>query len=325
MKGTKTFKLLCPLALAALVALGIALEAPGAAERMQFGSAFRGSPRYDLLAWVLENQGYWKEQGLEMEWVPFRGASLMYQTLAAGKIFMGVSDVASFVQAASMGSPVILVADLKTPQYFSLWVRGDGPIKEGKDLKGGRIGISRRGGASHAFALLITRNLGVEKETRIISLGGFRERVAALKSGVIQAFTQTVSPIANLVASGELRELASAKDFLPKDFIEFAYFAEKEFVSRKPDIVGRALKALLKGADFIMKDREWTKKRLMSDFGYTEGGAKLALDELDFTGAGTPVTRRAVEATINFFVEYGIIPKEKAPNPDTLYTNRFVQ
>ena len=319
--STRTF-----LAVTAIVlTLGLGLPLIAVAEKMQFGSAFRGSARYDLLGWTLENRGFWKEQGLEMEWIPFRGGSLMYQTVAAGKLFMGVSDVASFIQAASMGSPVVLVADIKSPEYFSLWVRGDGPVKDGKDLKGGRIGISRMGGASHAFALLITRSLGMEKEIRIISLGGDRERIAALKSGAIQAFTQTVPPVANLVASGELRELTSSKQYLPKDFIEFIYFAEKEFINRRPDIVGRALKALLKGGDFIMKDREWTKKKLMSDFGYSEGGVKLALDGLDFTGAGTPVTRKAVESTINFFVDYGIIAKEKAPNPDTLYTNKFVQ
>lgn len=306
-----------------IAGLGLASQLALAQEKLQFGAAFKGSPRYDLLSWVAENKGFWKDHGLKVDWIPFRGSSLMFRTMAAGKMFIGVSDIASLVRGAARGVPVIIVADLKSPQYFSLWVTGDGPIKTGKDMKGGRIGISRKGGASHTYAILLSRRLGVEKDVKIISLGGFRERIAALKSGAIEAFIQTLSPVANMVASGEMRRLATAKDLMPEDFIDFALFAEKGFLARKRDTVARVTKALIKSALFIADNTEWTKQKLQQNFNYTPKGAVVALPEMNFAGAGTPINPKAMASTVNFFLKHKII--KKAPSVEGLYTNDFVK
>ncbi len=306
-----------------LSGLGLSSQMALGQEKLQFGAAFKGSPRYDLLSWVAENKGFWKDQGLKVDWIPFRGSSLMFRTMAAGKLFIGVSDIASFVRGAAKGIPVIIVADLKTPQYFSLWVKGDSPIKTGKDLKGGRIGISRMGGASHAYSILLSRRLGVEKDVKIISLRGFRERIAAIRSGAIEAFIQTLSPVANMAATGELRELATSKDLLPADFIDFVVFSDKGFLKRKRDTVARVVKAVVKAALFIANNPDWTKKKLQKDFNYTPEGAELSMSELKFAGAGTPITAKAMASTVNFFFTNKII--KKTLEVEGLYTNEFVK
>ena len=308
-----------------LSGLGLSSQMALGQEKLQFGAAFKGSPRYDLLAWVAENKGFWKDQGLKVDWIPFQGSSLMFRTLAAGKMFIGVSDIASFVRGAAKEVPVIIVADLKTPQYFSLWVKGDSPIKTGKDLKdeGGRIGISRKGGASHAYSILLSRRLGVEKDVKIISLRGFRERIAAIRSGAIEAFIQTLGPVANMAATGDLRAIATSKDLLPADFIDFVVFSDKGFLKRKRNTVARVTKAVVKAALFIANNPDWTKKKLQKDFNYTPEGAELSMTELKFAGAGTPITAKAMASTVNFFFENKII--KKAPEVEGLYTNEFVK
>ena len=312
-------------ALVSLVLAGLSLPSRmvSGQEKLQFGAAFRGSARYDLVSWVAENKGYWKEQGLKVEWIPFKAGSLMFRTVAAGKLFIGVTSIGSFIQAASRGVKVVIIADLKSPQYFALWVKGDGPIKKGEDLRGGRIGISRKGGSSHAYAKMLSRRLGIEKDVRFIGLGAPRVRVASLKSGAIEAFIQTMNPIANLVASGEVRELISSKEIVPKGYIDYLMFSEKGFLEREPDTVARALKAVLQSVEYIANNPAWTKKKIQQDFGFTEKGAELTMTEMDFTGAGRAISPEAVEATVDFFVKNKII--KRAPPREGLYTNKFVR
>ncbi|MEE8450178.1 MAG: ABC transporter substrate-binding protein [Thermodesulfobacteriota bacterium] len=70
---------------------------------MQLSRAALG---YDLLSWVAENKGFWKGQGLEVEWVPFVGGGRLYRAVAAGRINMGVSAAASFFNAEQRVFPL---------------------------------------------------------------------------------------------------------------------------------------------------------------------------------------------------------------------------
>lgn len=308
--------LMVSLALAGLVSSALALE------KLPFGAAFKGSPRYDLLSWVAENKGFWKGQGLEVEWVPFVGGGRLYRAVAAGRINMGVSAAASFFNAAAKGVPVILVGDLTEPEFFSFWVRADGPIKGPKDLRGTKIGTARRGSAPHVLGLYVAKKLGMEKEMKIVAVGGFRERIAALKTGVIDGFIQTTQPVVNFLARGELRSVLDTKDYLPKDWIGFPLFARRQFAQEQPATVTKVTRALLAAGRFMMDNPDWTRKKMQEMMGYSPEGAVIAQREFNISPTGL-VDRKAVEATVNFFLENKVISKEKLPPLDELYTNRF--
>lgn len=294
-----------------------------ALEKLQVGAAFKGSPRYDLLSLAAEEKGFWKEQGLDVEWVAFRGDILMFQATAANKLNMGVGPVSTFLQAAAQGLPITIVADLKSAEYFSIWVKADGPLREPKDIKGAKIGISRLGSATHVMGSLMVRRLGLEKDIKFIGLGGHQERVAALKSGSIDAFVQTVPPVANLVAAGEVRQLAGTKEYLPQDWADYILYSRNNFIEERPTAARGVVRALLKAGDFIVKNPGWTEGKLKKDFGFSEQGVKLAVESLGFTGEGA-VNVKGLEAALSFFVEYGLIPRDKTPAVEGLYTSKFL-
>lgn len=80
---------------------------------------------------------------------------------------------------------------MKCPNYFSIHVKGDSPIKKSQDLKRARIGTSRMGGASHGYSMAMVKTAGLEKDVRFVAVGRPAERVAALVAGAIEAFVQT--------------------------------------------------------------------------------------------------------------------------------------
>src|SRR3989304_5703558 len=81
-------------------------------ENIKVGMAFRGSYRYDLPLAAAAEKGLWKEQGLEVEGIPFISAGAMFRAIAARSLNLGMSDVGSVLISAAAGLPVIIVADL---------------------------------------------------------------------------------------------------------------------------------------------------------------------------------------------------------------------
>lgn len=184
---------------------------------LKFGTAVR-APAFDMPFLAAQEQGLWKRNGLEVEWISFTGGGATYQAMAAQSVQMAMSDVVSFVVAASSGVPAIMVADPQTSDYWHIWVRGDGAIREPKGLKGARIGTLRIGGASSAFARLLVKGAGLsEREVKFIAVGGGRVRAAALMSGAVDAYVAATLSEMPLKAKGEIRSLISLKGLLPKE------------------------------------------------------------------------------------------------------------
>lgn len=301
-----------------------ALSLPSAAEKIKFGTAVRVSPLYSLPLLAAEEKGFWKENGLDLEWVPFRVGAPMHQAVAAGSIEMGLSGVLSQVQAVVAGVPEVIIADMGAREDFYVWVLAGSPIREAKDLRGAKIGVSRFGGGAHAYARMVVRALGLEGEARFVAEGGFTEGIAALKSGKIDAKVTDPLSMAPLKLKGEFREVLSVRDYLPKDWIDLVIFARNDMVQRRPEATKAALKAMLQSADYVLKNRPWAVERMKSFLGFSGEVANLVYPEITYTKDGK-VNSKAIANVVNFLVEYGIIPREKAPSVDMLYTAQFTR
>ena len=310
--------------LSALVALLAGLGGPFALaeEKLRLSTASKTVAHYNLAALAAEEQGFWKQQGLEVKWFPFASGSRAFRAMAAGAIDLALSESGSTIQAVARGVPIVIVADLKFKQHFALWVRVDSPMRRPQDLKGANIGMGRSGGASHAYARLITKGLGLEKEVRFVSVGGSKARAAALRSKSADAVVTTLDAIVNLVTRGEIRELVSTKPFLPEKWTSVLVGAHNKFMQEKPKAIRKANRAIFQSTDFLMSNREWCLEKMKS-LGYSRKSAVLIYSTLKFGKTGT-IDPAVLQSIINFLLDHGIISKEKLPAMDKLYTNRFL-
>lgn len=310
-----------------LMALGMSLAGfgshnTGAAEKLKLGTPLKATPHYDVIISAAEQKGFWSQNGLDVEWVPFRGATDMHQATAARSIDVGYADIIGIMQAVARGVPELVVADTGTRIYFSIWVLPEGRIKEPKDLKGATIGSSRFGGAAYAFGYVMVKNLGLEKEVKFVAIGGVAERIAALKTGATDAFVQTFPPVANLVAKGELKELMGVKGQLPKDWTDLVLLARPEIAEKSPGVVKRFVKAFFQSTNFVQDNRPWSVEKLKTELNFSDQAANLVYEELRFSRDGK-INPKAFASVLEFITEYGILPKEKAPDIGRFYTTRF--
>src|SRR3990172_586483 len=156
-----------------------------AIEKIQLGSAIKLTPAYYLPVVTGDEKGFLKENGLEVEWVPFQSAPDMHRALAGAAMNMGLDTGTGKIQAASRGIPVYTVSDLQHNEGVALYVLPGSPIKGPKDLKGARIGITRPGSTDHANAQFVAKVLGIEKDVKYLGTGGIPQKMAALRAGVI--------------------------------------------------------------------------------------------------------------------------------------------
>ena len=159
---------------------------------------------------------------------------------------------------------------------------------------------------------------------KFVAVGGVAERVAALKAGAIDAFVQTFAPNANLVVKGELREVASMRGRFPADWSDIVLYARRDLVDKKPETVGRLIKAVFASTDFIQENRAWSVERLRSSMGFVEEAAKIIFEHLRFSRDGK-ISRKALENVRDFLAEFQLFPRGKTLDLDAFYTTKFVE
>jgi len=139
-----------------------------------------------LPIFIAKETGIFARNGLEVEVIRAQAA---VSTMAL------ISGNFNFIQAAAPavvlsnlgGSGAVYVAGGYTGLDY--WLVGHPKIKSAEQLKGAIIGVSGLTGASFTATQFAIRKLGLDpsKDISIVAIGGTPERLAALRSGRIQA------------------------------------------------------------------------------------------------------------------------------------------
>lgn len=305
-----------------LVALGFLwLPVAGHAQKIKFSTSVKLQPNQILPPMAAEEKGFWKEEGLDVEWVAFDAGASQHRAIAAGSVETGVGATISFMQAIAAGVPMVLVADLGTKNEFAFYVRKDSPIKEAKDMKGKRIGVTRYGGASHAHAQLAARALGLAGEIKFMSMGTMTNQVAALRAGASDGEVLPPLTLAELEARGDVRRVVEVQAFLPPEWSNHTVVTQKEFGEKNPDKVRKIVKVVFRATEFILKNPAWSKEKLKASMGYTDPVAERVFADLHFGKAA--LSPKAIENIRAFLIEYGIL-KGKVPTAEEFYTTKFL-
>lgn len=308
----------------AIIFSAVGLSGVIAAERLKIATPLKLSAVYALPALAAEEKGFWKQEGLQAEWFPFSGGSPFIRALAAGEFDLGMAGAGFLIPAVARGVDALFVADLNVVQPFYVWVRTASPIKGWRDLEGAKIAVSTLGGLDHSLGRAAVKRLGIEGKVRFVGLGGTQAAVAALIAGTVDARVSDMFAMANLKFSGQAREILAIGEYLPKDWMDVSLLSTKNFVEKSPETVRKVVKSTLRATDFVKDNRQWSIEKLKSVLGYSEEAAPEVYKLLTYSGDGK-INREGLENVLNFLIEYGIVPKEKAPPVERLFTREFTR
>ncbi len=297
-------------AVCALLALSSALTIPIAATaqtKLRVGLLpFSES----LSAVIADKEGYFKDEGLEIEITQFQSGAMALPVLQSGRIDIAISNTVATLQAIGQGLDAVVLAQAAVVRSAppdtttALIVRKD-DVKSLKDLEGKRIAVNVINSTAwlHAVAALELHSVDHNK-VRFTEVP-FPQMNDPLLNGQIDAVVQVEPFRSALMATGKAEIISwTYVETAPKSDIT-QYLALNSWVEKNPDIAIKFARAVIKGAGFAKADEAAARE---INAAYTKLNPafkdKVLLPEL-----GTTVNAAGMTRTMELMQKYGMLQK----------------
>ncbi len=233
------------------VGLALAFGGPAAAQTTELTlvlpnpSALNNFPLH-----VAVGEGYFAEEGIEVNVEIVNGSASVLQLLASGQADIGQPGPAPLLAARARDVDVVFLYNHFAKSVFGLVVPEESEAQGPEDLRGTVIGVGTADGAEVGFVRAMMTEAGMVEGTdyEFLAVGDGGTAAAALINGEVQAYAAASSDAAIISARGfALREIT------PEPF--FAYFgngwaAMREFIDANPEVIEGFGRALVRGTRF---------------------------------------------------------------------------
>ncbi|MEQ8699772.1 MAG: ABC transporter substrate-binding protein [Bauldia litoralis] len=195
------------IAAAAIGLFGAASLASGAPAAEKLKVAIGQLGLWDTMVTVIASKkGFFKEQGLEIDYIKTRGGADTVRAVTAGDRAIGMSNgILGAIAAYKKGLPVRIISSEMIGVDMFWIVRADSKLKEPKDIDGRTLGFSRPGSSTHLAVLAIAEHLGVKP--KFVPVGGPPGSRTQVMSGQVDVGWQVAPFGVGLVQSGKARIL----------------------------------------------------------------------------------------------------------------------
>jgi ABC-type nitrate/sulfonate/bicarbonate transport system substrate-binding protein len=213
------------------------------------------SPASALLG-LTQEAGHFRRENLDVETLYVPAGSLNVQALMAKEIQLSTLGGPAVVQAGIQGADLVFIASMANRLMVSLVAEPS--IKNVASLKNKKIGITRFGSNIDLQARVLLNRLGVSpKETTFIQLGGDTERMAALKSGLVEASLFSPEMLARARQEG-LSVLFDPKKEAPIPWLQTGVVISRGLIVNRRGQVRSIARALFNGMTTFRTNTEFT-------------------------------------------------------------------
>jgi NitT/TauT family transport system substrate-binding protein len=213
-------------------------------------------------AYIAQKKGFFEKYGLAVELIYFQGGSQVIQAMLGGDVPLTVTAGPEGVTAKLQGADIALLAANNPTMHFTLFVPPE--VKNAADLKGKRAGVSRFGSSSDFCIRYIFKSLGIaENDVTIVQIGDNPSRLAALRSGSIQASVFTTPNTVRARKAGFVGMVDAYK--LGLKFHGSGIAATGTFLRENRPVVEQFFKGFLEGVAFAKQHKD-ESVRLIKEF-----------------------------------------------------------
>ncbi|MGH7313725.1 MAG: ABC transporter substrate-binding protein [Candidatus Rokuibacteriota bacterium] len=288
--------------------------------RVRIGAAVLGDYALAGPFFVAMDRGFFSQEGLSGELVPFGGGPELAKAVVAGDVLLaaaGGTDVLVFREA---GMPVKMIATHTESNHFTLNVAPE--IGAVADLKGQAIGVTAVRATTWVFARLLAKQQGweLDRDVKVVSLGGLDAQVAALARKEIQAFVWGDGGALSQ-ARGQSRVLVRLDSVTPQ-WISQIQYASEDGLRRNADTIRKAMRAVFRALQWMRAHPKEAVEATAGKLGWPPeavvGAQRISGPLMSEDGTMSVEALRAMQDTL---LEQGVI-KKRLPL-DEHYTKRF--
>ena len=209
---------------------------------------------------IAQKEGYFKEEGLNVELLSIRGEIAIRTTLAGDVDFF--TNAGSALAAAVRGVAVRLVTVFQDKPGWDLIASPE--IKSVSQLRGKNIAIMSPEGSLAVVAREILRKNGIDptKDVNLVVMGGDEVRFPALQTKAISATLFNTAMSLRAQKEG-FSKLANASEYA--NLIEGGLATSQDKIKQGPDKIFRFVRASLKGLNYYVTKREPAIKYMMDN------------------------------------------------------------
>ena len=275
-----------------------------------------------LPAWMAKDSGIFRNNGLDVQLVYFRGGTPATMALLARQTPISQVSGPLIVNASLRGADTVMIAGGNVVSEY--WLMSRPEIKTAEQLKGGSVAIALFGGLADSFARIALQRLGLTpvKDVAIVQIGGLPERLSALETGRVQA-TMLNAPDNFRAQKRGFYNLVSVR--VPYQGAGVA--TTRTFIRESPDIVRRYVKSQIEAVHRIKTDRESGIRILVKYLGSQDKEIlERAYDDLSSDDKLPQKQYPTLEGLKNILEPLAQTdPKAKAANPEDFVDMSFIK
>ena len=217
---------------------------------------------YYLPLTIAERQGYFKDEGLEVEIPDFAGGAKALQAMVGGSADMvsGAFEHTINMQAKKqLITAVVLQAGYSS---ITLVLPKDkaAKYKSAKDLKGLKIGVTAPGSSTNMFVNNLLAKEGLKPtDVAIVGTGTGSGAVAAMEKGKIDGMSNLDPVTSNLEATGKYVAVADSrtekgmKDIYGGDYLASCIYVNTDFIKKNPQTTQAVVNAMVRALRWLAK------------------------------------------------------------------------
>ncbi len=254
-------------------------------------------------------KGFFHSEGLDAEFVPFRGGPNLVKAVIAGEILLGAAGSTDIFVFRDAGMPLKMVATQTEGNHFTLNVAPD--IQKIADLRGKAIGCTAVGSTTWVFARMTAKHAGLDpdRDVKVVALGGLDAQLAALSRKEIAAYIWgDGGAVAQL--QGKSKVLTRLDTVTPRWISQIQYVSE-DAIQKQAETIRKAMRAVFHAQRLMVSNTDEVAPIIAKKIGWSPE-AVLAAHKISgplMSHDGT-MSIEALGTMQQVLLEYGVIKKK---------------
>ncbi|TAJ99843.1 ABC transporter substrate-binding protein [bacterium] len=304
---------------------GQASAASAAATKMTFGMPTTPPNLVHIGPWVAQEQGFFKDEGLDVEIITFEGGVYVIRNVVSGGLDAGAGVGASAAVSIAKKAGIKVIYALAPKFASTLTVRSN--IKTLQDLKGKKFGVQEIGGFADIMSRMVLGKAGIKpEEVTFIPIAS--ADVPPLLAGAIDTAVLHVDQLM-LARQKEpsFHPLVKFWELEPNQLFLVVVAPEKKLAA-EPAKYQALVRALAKANRFMYANKARTVEIAVKHAKIPRDVVEAAYDELvkgKVWAQNDGLPRQKVEYTIDRMVKVGNIKPEERPKPEDFVAVSIVE